>query len=160
MNRFILPILLSVFLVFSACKNECDQTVDVLVDNQRLAQDEAEIDAYLAQRNINAIRHPTGVRYIITREGDGDRPSLCNRVAVTYEGSLMSNGDVFDNTTTPRAFNLDQLIPGWQIGIPLIKEGGRITLYIPSSYGYGKTARTNIPANSNLIFEVLLFDVQ
>ena len=60
---------------------------------------------------------------------------------------------------------LGELIPGWQKGIPLIKKGGEVKLYIPPSLGYGSQNVTSggvvvVPANSILIFDVQLADVQ
>ena len=58
----------------------------------------------------------------------------------------------------PINFPLENLITGWQIGIPLIKVGGRITLYIPSVYAYGKNGiGSDILPNASLEFEILLF---
>ena len=53
-------------------------------------------------------------------------------------------------------FMLNGVIPGWTDGIPLIKQGGRIHLYIPPSLGYGNRAVESIPANSILLFDVTL----
>jgi FKBP-type peptidyl-prolyl cis-trans isomerase FkpA len=61
---------------------------------------------------------------------------------------------------------LGQLIIGWQKGLPLIKSGGSITLFIPPSLGYGNQDIRNssgaviIPANSNLKFTIDLVSVQ
>ena len=68
---------------------------------------------------------------------------------------------MFDRTSgTPVSFFLSQVIKGWQEGIPLIKKGGKATLLIPSSLGYGSHSAGSIPANSVTIFEVELVDVQ
>jgi FKBP-type peptidyl-prolyl cis-trans isomerase FkpA len=55
---------------------------------------------------------------------------------------------------------LNTVIEGWQIGMPLIKKGGRIKLIIPSSYGYGCIEKGNIPPNSVLYYDVYLANVQ
>jgi FKBP-type peptidyl-prolyl cis-trans isomerase FkpA len=52
------------------------------------------------------------------------------------------------------------LILGWQYGIPLVKAGGRIMLYLPPSLGYGSQSTGTIPANSVLIFDITLQGVQ
>ncbi len=74
-----------------------------------------------------------------------------------YTGKLV-NGTVFDQT--PAGANatlvLGQLIVGWQKGLPLIGTGGKITLYIPPSLGYGSSAVGSVPANSILIFDIEL----
>jgi FKBP-type peptidyl-prolyl cis-trans isomerase FkpA len=45
---------------------------------------------------------------------------------------------------------------GWKLGLPLIKAGGKIKLYLPPSLGYGNSVSGNIPANSILVFEITL----
>ncbi|RNC84459.1 MAG: hypothetical protein ED557_05605 [Balneola sp.] len=143
----------------SGCKQDCSDP-NINVSETQLAEDIAAIDAYLAEEGIDAEVHPSGIRYVIKREGDGDRPDACAQVFVTYEGRLISNGNVFDGRTSPTALDLDTVIPGWRIGIPLIKDGGRISLYIPSVLAYGSSGTVGVPEDANLYFEVLIFDVR
>ena len=56
-------------------------------------------------------------------------------------------------------FPLSGVIQGWQEGIPLFKEGGSGILLIPSALGYGSQSVGSIPANSVLIFDINLIDV-
>jgi FKBP-type peptidyl-prolyl cis-trans isomerase FkpA len=71
------------------------------------------------------------------------------------------DGTVFDQTTTqPLNFPLGNVIVGWQIGVPLIKKGGKIRLLIPSGYGYGQGGSGKIPSNAVLDFDIELVDVQ
>jgi FKBP-type peptidyl-prolyl cis-trans isomerase len=87
---------------------------------------------------------------------------------VKYTGSLVSNGQVFDSnaSTSGTTFTLGNLIAGWQAILPLVKAGGKVTMYIPPSLGYGQqNVRDNagnlvIPGNSNLKFEMELLNVQ
>lgn len=118
----------------------------------------SQIEAYLTANNItNAVKHPAGFYYIIEVEGTGNRPTVCTNVAFTYKGQL-TNGTVFDQSTTPVLYPLAQLITGWQIGLPLIKTGGKIRLFLPPSLGYGSSAVPGIPANSVLIFDVTIVE--
>jgi FKBP-type peptidyl-prolyl cis-trans isomerase FkpA len=148
---------LASLLIVSCSKDDCDLEPNLSVDQTQLAKDIATLDAYLEANEIVAEEHPSGIRYVLTRAGEGDRPNYCSSVSVTYEGRTL-NGTVFDSRATPINFPLQNLITGWQIGIPLIKEGGRITLYIPSVYAYGSSGiGSDIPPNASLIFEILLF---
>jgi FKBP-type peptidyl-prolyl cis-trans isomerase len=166
MNVLKFPLLLLVALSFalalSGCKKDdpCDQEPNLTVNKEQLQADIETIDAYLKKNNIQAETHPSGIRYVIGKAGSGATPTLCGSVGVAYQGRLLSNNYNFDGTESPRNFDLNRLILGWQIGIPLIKPGGRITLYIPSVYGYGsRGAGQDIPPNANLIFDITLYSV-
>lgn len=124
----------------------------------------AEIQALkdtLAIHNIMATEHCSGLYYAIDNPGTGAVPTACSYVAVKYKGTF-SNGTVFDSTKTGEAISLplSGVIRGWTNGIPQIKPGGKIRLYIPPSLGYGKDDYRDIPGNSILFFEVELVAVQ
>ena len=72
----------------------------------------------------------------------------------------MSDNSMFDENTDGIELSLNAVIEGWKIGIPLIKEGGKIILYMPSNLGYGcSNLGTTIPSNANLIFEVEIIEI-
>ncbi|MCK5103577.1 MAG: FKBP-type peptidyl-prolyl cis-trans isomerase, partial [Cyclobacteriaceae bacterium] len=53
------------------------------------------------------------------------------------------------------------VIMGWDIGIPLLKKGGKGTLYIPSPLAYGEQGAGGIiKPNSVLKFDVELIDIE
>lgn len=132
------------------------------VDEAQLKADTTAIEAYLDNKGIQASVHPSGLRYVIVEEGDGQSPGLCQNVIITYSGQLMSNEEIFDRSPTGEVvvFTLRNLILGWQLGLPLIKEGGKIILYVPSQLAYGDQPAGSIPANSNLIFTIELKGIQ
>lgn len=126
------------------------------------ASEEAQIQSYAAANGITASKHTSGIYYQILEPGSGVTPTVNSTVSVTYTGKLL-NGSVFDQrTTSPISFRLSGVIEGWQIGIPLIKKGGKIKLIIPSSYAYACNSipDAGIPANAILFFDISLLDVQ
>lgn len=140
--------------------------VMVLVSCAGSKTNQAEIDdqvitTYLSGKNLTATKDISGLYYVMTVAGTGTSPLATSTVEVKYKGSLV-NGTVFDQTATDKTFTyaLSGLIKGWQIGIPLMKKGGKATFYIPSALGYGSSATGPIPANSVLIFEIELIDVK
>ena len=123
------------------------------------AAEEPQILAYSKADSLQVTRHSSGIYYQIISPGNGAAPSQNSDVSATYIGQLL-NGTTFDQSTTPASFSLAKVIEGWQIGIPLIKKGGRIKLIIPSAYAYGCNGNTGIPPNSVLFFDVSLIDVK
>ena len=127
------------------------------------ASEVTQLEAYLSSNSITATKHCSGMYYTIDAAGSGASATACSTVGVTYKGQL-TNGTVFDQRTT--SFELDQVIAAWTKGVPLIKTGGKIKLYCPPSLAYGSqvvrdpvTGNTVIPANSILVFEVVLNNV-
>lgn len=157
MNKLFLAITLLAFVALAGCLD--DDSEDYISAEEQLQIDIELIDEYLANNSINAEIHSSGLRYVIHDPGDGPSPTTDSTITVAYEGRLLSNEQIFDSSDS-LTYPLNQLIAGWQIGVPLISEGGDITLYIPSGYGYGPYGSGNIPPNSNLIFDVELKNVE
>ena len=147
MKRYVFLLFLAVTLGWSCNKEDQAET-----DRNRIIQ-------YLTDNNLTAIEDDTGLFYIIEVPGSAEKPVLSDLVTVGYKGYL-TNNTVFDQTgaNQPASFFLDQVIVGWQIGIPKFGRGGSGILLIPSRLGYGDRRIGSIPANSVLIFEVDLIN--
>lgn len=91
--------------------------------------------------------------------GNGEEAAPGAKVKVKYKGALASTGQVFDQSQEPIELGLDQVIEGWQQGIPGMKVGGKRKLIIPAAMGYGGQAAGSIPPNSDLVFEVELTEI-
>ena len=124
----------------------------------------AELTDYLTRKGIinNVVMHCSGMYYQIIAPGTESTPGVCSFIDVNYKGTDTS-GTVFGQTTSAsgplRDLFLDEAIEGWKKGIPLIKKGGIIKLYIPPALAYPQE-RPGIPFNSILIFEVELVDIK
>ena len=124
------------------------------------------IEQFIEDNNLDAQMTPEGLYYVIDKEGTGQRPTSTDDVLAQYRGTLL-NGTVFDSRwgddpSNAVEFNLQRVIPGWTIGIPLFKEGGEGMLIIPPNLGYGDFPPPGsiIGRNEVLIFEVRLFEVR
>jgi FKBP-type peptidyl-prolyl cis-trans isomerase FkpA len=153
----------SFVLVMSSCK-KTENTVPCIAYNTGVptAAEIASVQAYLTSKGITATQDPGGFFYIIVAPGTGVSPSLPSKITAKYIGTL-ENGTVFDqnkNAAGDFLGPLSGLILGWQRGLPLIKKGGSIKLYLPSSLAYGCSGSGAVPASANLIFSMDLVDVQ
>ncbi|RYF50166.1 MAG: FKBP-type peptidylprolyl isomerase, partial [Cytophagaceae bacterium] len=113
---------------------------------------------YITSKGIKATADERGFYYTIQSPGTGAKPTICSEVTVNYVGKL-TNNETFDSGNDV-SFGLNQLVLGWQEGIPLIAPGGKITLYLPPSLAYGSQEQPGIPANSILVFEIELKTVR
>lgn len=116
--------------------------------------DTAAIHAHLEANSIVAEELESGISYTIQQQGTGDHPVLFDRITFDYKMMLLSGTQIDQGTLSN--FSQYQLIDAVKIGLMQMKEGTKITLYIPSLYGYGETAKGTIPANSVLKFEMTL----
>ncbi|MDH5367897.1 MAG: FKBP-type peptidyl-prolyl cis-trans isomerase [Cyclobacteriaceae bacterium] len=148
------------FLVIVVGMSGCKPDEVILTPVEQLQKDIEIIRTYLAENSIDAQEHESGVFYVIHRQGTGIFPEANSSVTVNYKGNILGQTELFDSNDNT-SFSLLGVIVGWKIGIPLISEGGNITLYIPSGYAYGTRGSPTggIPANANLVFNVDLLDV-
>jgi FKBP-type peptidyl-prolyl cis-trans isomerase len=103
----------------------------------------------------------SGLQYEVIKEGSGAKPTLTDKVKTHYHGTLV-DGTIFDSSVdrgTPATFGVNQVIPGWQEGIPLMSEGAKYRFYIPQDLAYGPRPTGKIPAFSALIFDVELIAI-
>lgn len=119
--------------------------------------DDSTIRVYLAAHpDIKTVKDTSGLYYQVINEGKGTNPTAESTVTVNYAGKLL-NGSTFDSG---KGFSspLAALIPGWQVGIPHVKPGGRLLLIIPSAMGYANNEAGSIPPNSVLLFDIDLIN--
>lgn len=105
---------------------------------------------------------PTGLKYMVIKEGNGVKPGPTDEVTVHYTGRLL-DGTVFDSSVQrgePATFPLNRVIAGWTEGLQYMNEGSTYIFYIPSDLAYGRQgAPGTIPPFADLIFEVELIKV-
>jgi peptidylprolyl isomerase len=112
---------------------------------------------------------PSGLQITDSKIGTGATPRPGQICVMHYTGWLYQDGakgKKFDSSVdrgTPFEFPIGkrQVIGGWEEGVATMKVGGKRTLIIPPSLGYGaRGAGGVIPPNATLIFEVELLDVK
>lgn len=106
----------------------------------------------------------SGLKYAIVVEGEGANADSGKVVTVNYSGFLL-DGTKFDSSVErDEPFSLilgmKQVIPGWEEGLKFMKKGSKVRLIVPPQLGYGATEVGKIPANSTLIFDVEMIDIQ
>ncbi len=103
----------------------------------------------------------SGLKYIIHEEGTGPMAEPGKNVTVHYHG-VLTDGKMFDSSFQSGeairfSLGVGQVIPGWDEGLALLKEGTKATLYVPYPLAYGEAGDPpTIPAKSDLIFYVEL----
>jgi FKBP-type peptidyl-prolyl cis-trans isomerase FkpA len=127
-------------------------------------EEKIKMDEYLKTNTIKEKPTESGLIYVEKIKGKGARAEAGKTVKVHYTGRLL-DGTKFDSSVDrnePFEFVLGQgqVIKGWDEGIALMNVGGKATLIIPSSLGYGSQDMGAIPPFSTLVFDVELLDVK
>lgn len=143
-----------------------------------LVEEGATIEAYAAENGLDVEKTENGLYYVIETEGTGEAMTPGTTMYVNYAGYLM-DGTLFDtsyediakanNVYNPQRpyeplsvnVGMGQVIPGWDEGLMLLKNGSKAKFLIPSPLAYGENGTGGgIGPNSILIFDVEVTDVQ
>ena len=124
----------------------------------------------------------SGLKYIITSEGDGRAVKVSNKARLNYsvyfkDGTLLETS-VEEVANFNGVFSMqrknsgryqpilasvgqnDGMIEGFKEGVRLLKEGDKATLFLPYKIAYGENGVQGIPPMSDLIFEIEISSVE
>jgi FKBP-type peptidyl-prolyl cis-trans isomerase len=136
-----------------------------------------KIDTYLKENGIVAQSIASGIRYVVKKEGKGALAVAGQTAFVRYAGYSL-NGKLFDtniasvakennfdnqgrNESYPVVVSKSNVIRGWHQMLALMNNGMQVTVYIPSSLGYGQQGKgPSIPPNTILVFDMELADIK
>lgn len=123
-------------------------------------KEEAYFSKVKAMANIKELTN--GLYMETIQAGNGGNPTSSSDVKAHYV-LLNTNGDTLQSSLSrgPQVFNLNGVIPGWTVGIPFMKKGGKYKLYVPQAMAYGKDSPdpNTIPPFSTLVFYIELIDM-
>ena len=105
----------------------------------------------------------TELEIIDTEIGTGEEVKPGATITAHYTGALVKNGIIFQSSHDfgkAITFPLSGVIAGWTQGVPGMKVGGSRRLIIPAEMAYGSSSpASNIPANSDLVFDIDLVEI-
>jgi FKBP-type peptidyl-prolyl cis-trans isomerase len=114
--------------------------------------------------NFTPVASVTELQIIDTTEGTGDVVQPGATITAHYTGALVKDGTIFQSSHDfgdAVTFGLNQVIDGWTKGVPGMKVGGTRRLVIPAAQAYGAhSPAANIPANSDLVFDIELVAIK
>lgn len=158
-----------VILTMTACKSKSTQvsstnTVPVIqttaVSNPAITQ-AATTEPYILD---GAITTDSGLQYLEITSGDGPAPQVGNIVNMNYIVSLPDGTVIYTtyaaNEPASAVWGRNQLLPGWDEGVGLMKAGGKSKFVLPPELALGEQGAGNIPPNSQIIMEVELLSVE
>ena len=141
------------------------------------AKEAPAIKKYIADKGLKVTTTPSGLNYIITKQGTGPNAMPGDTAVVNYVGTFFS-GKGFDtnikeeatrlklpinpmNPYKPIRFPLGApgMIQGWTEAFQLFNKGTKATLIIPSSLAYGEQGNQIMGPYTPLVFDVELVDI-
>jgi FKBP-type peptidyl-prolyl cis-trans isomerase FklB len=148
---------------------EANAALQALVESRQAAQQAKASEnitvgkEFLAEngQREGVVTLPSGLQYEVLTAAEGEKPSAADRVTTHYRGTLI-DGTQFDSSYDrgqPATFPLNGVIAGWTEALQLMSPGAKWRLFIPPELAYGERAQGPIPANSTLIFDVELIEI-
>jgi peptidylprolyl isomerase/FKBP-type peptidyl-prolyl cis-trans isomerase FkpA/FKBP-type peptidyl-prolyl cis-trans isomerase FklB len=169
MKLSILYTLIGFALCMQACKSKSSIDSELLINRE-----DQIIREYIAERNINASKLPSGMYYQNIAQGSGEKPVLGDTLRVHYTGNIIYSY-IFDSSRFRDApFELilgasgtGAVISGWTIALLDMRVGERGIFFIPSYLAYSSSGQQDrntgtriIPPNSVLIFDIELLQIR
>lgn len=108
----------------------------------------------------DTITDESGIKYAFIKKTEWASAKPGNTILMHYRGYLL-NGNVFDQSIGKgRPFNFPlgagQVIKGWDIIASKMSVGDKVRVIIPPSLAYGSKDMGSIPANSTLVFDIVM----
>ncbi|WP_394970883.1 peptidylprolyl isomerase [uncultured Croceitalea sp.] len=137
----------------------------------------SDLAAEFKMQEAKAELTDSGLMLLKTKNGDGEKPKIGQKVLVSYAGYLMKDGTLFDTSDaelaekfgilnpgrrdqgmygpTPMDYSPEaRLAAGFREGLLTMKVGDKLRLFIPPHLGYGDRDYGPIPGGSTLVFDL------
>lgn len=157
--------------ILKTFKNEKDMIADYekSLDEEKDRETKA-LAGYMTKHNLKGIKTKNGAFVVVENAGDESMKADSGKLAtVMYRGYLASNGTVFDTNMDSSKGHTEPIqvlvgsrgaIQGFSECLPYFGKGGKGKFLIPALLGYGGQPQgPDIPAYSNLIFDIEVTDV-
>lgn len=153
-------------LTIDEMRTAMENAQKILMAKRKAEADQAKAIGikYLTEnsKKDGVVTRDSGLQYKVITSGKGKQAKPEGSITAHYEGALI-NGTVFDSSYRrgePATFNVNQVIPGWQEIIPLMREGDKWKVFIPANLAYGERGQGPvIGPNETLIFDIELIKV-
>jgi len=111
------------------------------------------------------LENPSGLRYLIEREGAGESPLRGMKISVVYTGFLIDGTKFSENNDRENPFEFrlgsGEVIQGWEDVFTDMRKGEKRILIVPYALAYGLRGRgDSVPRRSTLIFMVEVIDIE
>jgi len=134
------------------------------------AKNEESFTESFTKRNHFDVKDSSGYYLMYKEHGKGTPVKKGMRIKIDFVGATL-DGKVFQNTTERKTpyefvFGKDEIIKGFELTFPKLRQGDHVSIVMPSKLGYGEEGLRNprdgtyiIPPYSPLIFDIKFLEV-
>jgi FKBP-type peptidyl-prolyl cis-trans isomerase FkpA len=122
-----------------------------------------QIDAYAKRMNLKVITSPTGLRYDIYNDMEGENILTNQKAVVKYKVSLLNGTECYATGDDVEEFVVgkDYVESGLHEGITYMSKGDKATIIIPSHLAHGLVGDfKKIPLRSTIVYDIELVDIK
>ena len=127
-------------------------------------QESDEIDQYVVHHGWQMITTGTGLRYMITKKGEGELAKLDQRAKVNYKVSLLDGTLCYSSDSLgPKEFLIgkDNVESGLHEGIQYLHVGDKAIIILPSHLAHGLMGdESKIPPHASVLYELELLSLK
>ncbi|MCM1408822.1 MAG: peptidylprolyl isomerase [Treponema brennaborense] len=136
----------------------------VALEKEKAAAAQAEMQELINKKFPSAKTDENGIKYIITKNGNGTKCGKNKNVSVHYKGYFI-DGTVFDKSEGRGPLNfrtgIGQMIPGFDIMVQDMAVGEKRTVVLPPEFAYGSQGAGGvIPPNAFIAFDIELLSAK
>ncbi len=133
-------------------------------NRQLVKTEDQQINDFISRYGWKMNETGTGLRYLVFRNGNGEKVVKGNKVTITYTVSLL-NGEVCYSSekTGNKVFIVGQggVEAGLEEGILFLKKGDRAKIILPSHLAFGLVGDGDkIPAKATLVYDIELLEIK
>jgi FKBP-type peptidyl-prolyl cis-trans isomerase len=130
----------------------------------RKTDEKSNIEKFLIVNDFKVDPFPSGLYFVILKDGNGYSPTHENIVRIKYFSTLIDGTSVEGSPAQPieKEFRIGdtKLLKGFEEGLLMMRKGGHYSLILPSSLAYGDQAHGNLPPYTTLIYDVELIETK
>ena len=135
--------------------------------NKQLNSEIKQIDNYLTANSVTDIKYDQyyGFRFLVHTQGSGFPPHTDDVVTGTYSGKYLTESGTLETfiVATPLTGKVQDLEPlSLRYIVSVMLEGTTATIFSPSKFSYGEAGNSalGVPANTPIIYTVVLDEVK
>lgn len=136
----------------------------IQLNKKWVAKENAEIDDFIRQKHWDMKETPTGLRYMIYHQGDGEKAKVGDMATIAYTVSLLNGTVVYSSTQSGlKTFRIGHSteVSGLEEGIILLKVGDKAKFLLPSHLAYGLSGDgRKVPPDVPIIYDVKLVQLK